>query len=140
MGAKEELIQGIEKQTKEVCYTFPNQKKIFGKRKFKFVIKPIVATDFFDEKMGKEAMKEMSTGQSESEAARIIAEKFKKKIMSLNEDTLGAMILQRGVVFPKIVNRNDNLKPDEAPYDVLTFDMKAFLAREIQKISPIFQG
>jgi len=140
MNAKEELIQGIQTQTKEVYYTYPGQKRIFGKRKFKFIIRPIVAVDFFREKMAKEAMKEMSSGQTEDESCRVVAQRFKDKIMSMDEDSLGKMILEKGVVFPRIVDRNINLGENEVPYNMLTVDIKMFLAEHLRRISPIFQG
>lgn len=135
----DKLKAEIQKDVRKVYYTFPNQKAIFGKRKFEFIIRPILAVDFYTQKMAQEALKEQSSGQSEAEACRVVAQRFKDKIMSMEDDSLGKMFLEKGVVFPKIVNKSSqNCKEDEVPYSILTDDMKLFLAKKIQGISPIF--
>jgi len=140
MKAREELLEGLDKQAIPFDYVFPNQRRVFGKRKFRFLLKPLFSTDFWDEKMGKEALKEMGNGQTEQEAARVVAQKFKDKIVSMDEDSLGKMILQRAVVYPKIVDKKENLKDDEVPFSFIMKweDLKFKLVKKIQEISPIF--
>lgn len=142
MKARTELLEGMEEQVIPFDYVYPNQRRVFGKRKFRFLLKPLLSTDFWDEKMGKEALKEMSTGQSEEEAARVVAQRFKDKILSMDESSLGKMILQKAVVYPKIVDKEENLKDDEISFSFIMKwgDLKFKLAQKIQQISPIFQG
>lgn len=140
MKARKELLEGLDKQIIPFDYTFPNQRKIFGKRKFRFLLKPLFSVDFWNEKMGAEALKEMSNGQSEEEAARVVAQKFKNKIVSMDEGSLGKMILQKAVIYPKIVDKKENLKDDEVPFSFIMKweDLKFKLVKKIQEISPIF--
>lgn len=142
MGAKEKLLEGMEKQVIPFDYIYPNQRKVFGKRKFRFLLKPLTGVEFFDEKMAQEALKEMGTGQSEEEASRVVAQRFKDKIMSMDEDSLGKMILQKAIVYPKIVDKESDLKEDEVSYSFILKwdDLKFKLAKKIQEISPIFAG
>ena len=142
MGARQELLEGMKAQIKPVYYKFPKEKgKLFKKkRSFKFLIRPLVAEDFINDKITQDALKEVSTGQTYEEASRVVAQKFKENLMKLDAEAIGKMILSKGVVFPKIIFTRQSVTNDEIPFEMLTDEMKVFLAKKLQEISPIFQG
>lgn len=140
MGVKQDYLEKIDKQLKSVFYKFPKGNGFFKKRdEMKFIIKPILAIDLFTDEIKSQVYKEMSTGQTYEEASRIIAENFKKKIISLDSDSFCKVFFDKGIVYPKIVEKENDLKDDELPFKILTLDIKIFLIRELVKISPIFE-
>jgi hypothetical protein len=140
MGIKEDYIEKIDKQVKSVFYKFPKKQGFFKKREeMKFIIKPIFAIDLFTSEIKEKVYKELSNGQTYEEASRIVAENFKKEILSLNSDSFCKVFFEKGVVFPKIVEKEKDLKDDELPFKLLTLDIKIFLMQELMKISPIFE-
>lgn len=140
MSVRDELLEKRSKQIKKVYYKFP-MKGLLGKREtMKFLIRPIVSADLITKEVTKEALKEMGTGQSIEEAARIAGENFKKKFISMGKDSAFKLLVEKGVEYPKIVEKEKDLKDDELPYKYLDMDMKNFIIQELMKISPIFQG
>jgi len=139
MGIKDDYLEKFDKQLKKVFYKFP-KKSIFEKQeKLKFIIKPILAIDLFTDKMKEEIYKEMAVGQNYENASRVVAENFKKNLLSLDSDSFCKMFFEKGIVYPKLVEKENDLKDDELPFKLLTLDIKVFLMKELVKISPIFE-
>lgn len=139
MGIKDEYLAKIDKQMKEIFYKFP-KKNIFNKSdKMKFIIKPILTIDLVTENIRNEVLKELSNGQTYDEASKIVAENFKKKMIALDNDSFCKVFFEKGIVYPKIVEKENDLKDDELPFKFLTLDIKIFLIQELMKISPIFE-
>lgn len=140
MSVRDELLEKRSKQIKAVFYKFP-LKGILGKQeKMKFLIRPIVSADLITKEVAKEAIKEMSAGQTIEEAARVAAENFKKKFISMGKDSAFKLLVEKGVEYPKIVEKEKDLKDDELPFSYLDADMKNFIIKKLIEISPIFQG
>jgi len=138
MSVREDLIAGLESQSKTVYYNF-NQGGWFKNKKIKFILKPVVANDWITREMKREALKERASGQTIEEASRAVADRFKEKFYSMNKDSACARLFDKTVIYPKIVYSDSNLKDDEVPFDLLTTDIKIFLINNIMKMSPIFQ-
>jgi len=132
---KREFIEKKEAELEVIYYKFPKTGK-----KFKFTIKPLLSADFITDEILKEAMKDLSNGQSMDEASKIAAENFKKKFQSLGQDSAFTMVIEKGLVFPKIVNKTEDLVDDELPFSYLDADMKNFILKNLMRISPIFRG
>jgi len=135
MNIRQEFIEKKEAELEPIFYKFPKTGK-----KFKFVIKPLLSADFITDSILKEAMKDLSNGQSIDEAGRIAAENFKKKFQTMGQDSAFRMIIEKGLVFPKIVNKTEGLLDDELPFLYLDADMKNFILKNLMRISPIFKG
>lgn len=140
MSVRDELLEKQNKQITAVYYKFPKKNKLGIREKMKFLIKPIVDADLITRDVAREALKEVSKGQSYEEAGRVAAENFKKKFVDMGINSAFKLLIEKGVEYPKIVDKEINLKDDELPFSYLDLDMKNFIIKELQKISPIFQG
>lgn len=139
MGMNDELISCIESETKTIYYNFG--KNIFKKKKFKFIIKPILTTDILTEDILKETMLEISNGQDLQNATRVAIKKIKDNFSRLNIDSFCKRIFASSIVYPKIVDKENDLKNDEISYSILSQrpDLKLFLFKNLIEISPIFE-
>ncbi|GAF96042.1 unnamed protein product [marine sediment metagenome] len=138
MSVKSDLVECLESQTKTIYYKF-QRGGWFKNKKLKFIIKPILEGDLITKEVTKQALKEMSTGQSIDEASRVAAENFKKMFMDMGADSAFKLLIEKSVKYPKIVDK-DKGREDEIPFSLLNADIKIFLINEIRKISPVFQG
>lgn len=137
MNAKEELIEKVNSDLKPVYYKF-QRKNIFSfRKKYKFLIKPLLEGDFITDEIIKLTREEIAKGNTIEESSRIAAESIRK---NFSYEKMGKTIIQRGVGYPKIVDEIVGNKDDELPFSYLTPDMKKFLILEIAEISPVFQG
>lgn len=142
MNVREQFLDALTVNRKTVYYKVPQQGLLKRDARIKFIIKTLLPKDFLTNEMREEVKKEMSTGQQEKEAIRVVAEKFKKEFMNYKDDNIAKLYIQKGVVYPKIVKDKKEYSEDELPYTLLQkyLDIKLFLINEIAKISPMFQG
>jgi hypothetical protein len=137
MNAKEELIEKVNSNLIPVYYGFP-KKNIFSlRKKYKFLIRPLMDSDFITNDIINLTKKEMANGNTVEQASRIAAEEIKK---NFTYDKMCKVMIQKSVGYPKIVDETIGNKDDEVPFAYLTPDMKKFLILEIAKISPVFSG
>lgn len=141
MGAKEDFIDAITPDQKTIHYIVPKQGLLKKNAKIKFIIRSLSAKDFFTDDMRNQIMKEIANGQKMEEAARVMADKLKNDLIANSNDAFSNLFIEKGVVYPKIVN-HDEVLADELPYSLLNkhWEIKLFLIKEIAKISPIFEG
>jgi hypothetical protein len=142
MGVKEQFLEAVKTEQKTVYYTVSKSGLLKKNAKIKFIIKSLFPKDFLDKGVREEIMKEVSRGQTLEEAGRVVSEKLKKDFVSYKNDEIAKMMIQKGVLFPKIVDKEENLAEDELPYKMLQiyWEIKLFLIKEIAAISPMFQG
>lgn len=142
MGAKEEFIEATNVNSKTIYFTVKKNGLLKKETKMKFIIKPLLPKDLLSENLRDELMKEMATGQSVDEASRIVAEKLKKKFFEVSNEEFLKELLGKILIYPKLVDKEENLTEDELPYSLLKphWDIKNFIIQEMIKISPIFQG
>ena len=137
MNAKEELIEKVNSNLIPVYYGFP-KKNIFSlRKKYKFLLRPLMDSDFITNEIIDLTKKEMANGNTVEQASRIAAEEIKK---NFTYEKMGKLLIQKSVGYPKIVDNMIGNKDDELPFSFLTPDMKQFLILEIAKISPVFSG
>jgi len=139
MGAKEDFLEATQIENQDIYYTVKKTGLLKGNKKIKFVIKPILSKDLFSKETRDEILKELATGQNIDEASRIIAQKYIKEFLNQDEDSICKFLFGKGIVNPKIVEKEDNLKDNELPYSLLNWEIKIFLINNLIKISPIFQ-
>jgi len=137
MNPRDEIKEAIESQNKTVYFKI--RTGIMRNKKIKFIIRPILEMDLVSKDILQEALVEMGKGQSIDDAARIAADSYKKKFMDLDRNSACRVLLESGVVFPKIVNKEKDLTENEVPFSYLTAGMKVFLLNKLMLISPMFQ-
>jgi hypothetical protein len=137
MNPRDEIREAVESQNKTVYFKI--RTGIMRNKKIKFIIRPIMEMDLVSKEILQEALVEMGKGQTIDDAARIAADNYKKKFMSLDRNSACRVIIETGVVFPKIVDKEKDLTENEVPFSYLTAGMKVFLLNKLTLISPMFQ-
>jgi hypothetical protein len=137
MNVREDFVEKISSNLISVYYKFPRKNIFSFRKKYKFLIQPLLEGDFITEEIMKLTKEEMSKGNTVEQASRIAADEIKK---NFTYEKMGKLLIQKSVGYPKIVDHNIGNKDDELPFSFLTPDMKKFLILEIAKISPVFQG
>jgi hypothetical protein len=140
--AKDIFLEATSNETKTVTYKIKKTGLLKKDEKLDFVIKPITPRELLTENAREEIMKEIANGQNKEEACRVMAERLRNELMKKSDETVCKEMLFIGVVKPKLVDKEENLKEDELPYSLLKpyWDIKVFLMKHILEISPIFQG
>lgn len=107
--------------------------------KFTFLIRPLKPEDLVNAQDLLAAVQKMiGQGISTEKAALQYAETLKENLNKLTPFEVMMFLLERGVVYPKIVNKEEPLGDDELPLARIPLEMKTALMQQILDISPIF--
>ena len=150
IGMKEErrlIVSNVKREFLEytgkdmVSVVFQKKAKNWWRRgsKFTFLIRPLRPEDLVDVKDLVEAIRDLvAKGTSEQQAALQYADSLKEKLNKMNPLEVVTFLLEKGVVYPKIVNMEEPVKDDELPISKIPLEMQTALIEKILEISPIF--
>jgi len=109
-------------------------------KRFKLIIKPIIAGDLIDRESLKKRVEEIKAEGIEEipKIMEIMANEQKEKLNKMSIHETCQLLFSKGVVYPKIVDKEEELQPDELPISKIPPHIRDAILTEIIKISPIF--